>query len=372
MNRFLLSGLVLMMGSSVSAQTFSNSGIDFGSIDTGFQSRGGVTITQNTDTATITALNSVACPADNDSYFRRFDLDGDHAIAGPFNVTSFDFGVESSAGNTIPGNELIVNLYSIPNASALVLANLTPVGTGTVSVADTGGTPFIQNAVITGTVDGSTDDLVVEILANDTLNGTTFFVGSNAAGQIGPTFLMSAGCGATDITDIATLGFPGMHMVLVVNGNLPPQDADLSVAVTNNAATPVAIGDQFQFTLTATNNGPADATGVSVVDTLSANLAYVSDTCGATNAAGTVTWAIGAMTASTSAVCNVTVQVADFGDISSAATISGNEPDPVANNNAGSNALSGVARIIPSLSLYGLLLLIAGMLYVSRRKRLFN
>jgi uncharacterized repeat protein (TIGR01451 family) len=370
MKYFLLSGLAMIMGSSVSAQTFSSSGLDFGIIEADLQSRGGISITQNTDTVNIIAANSVACPADNDSYFRRFDLDGDHAITGSFDVSSVDFGVETSTGNGTPGNELIINLYSIPNADATLLANLTAVGNATVSVAD--GTAFIQNVVITGTVDGSTDDLVVEILANDTLNGTTFFVGSNSAGQLGPTLLMSAGCGATDITDIASLGFPGMHMIVLVNGTLPPADADLSVTISNNAVSPVDFGDQFQFSLTANNNGPADATGVSVVDTLSGNLTYVSDTCGATNAAGTVTWTIGNMVAATNAACDITVQVAGFGDISSVVTINGNEPDPVVVNNVASSNVSGVARTIPSLTVYGLLLLIAGMLYVFRRKRLFN
>jgi hypothetical protein len=214
----------LLLTSSIPfAASFTTSGMSFGDFNTGNtinSPTAAASITQNTDSATITAANSVACPIDNDSYYRRFDLDGDHAITTVFNVASIDFGVESSTGNNTAGTELIVNLYSIPNASPLLLANLTLIGTANVSVADTGGTPFIQNALVTGGIDGSTDDLVVEVLANDTLNATTFFIGSNAAGQIAPTFLLSAACGAAEPTDVATLGFPGMHQIMVVNGDV--------------------------------------------------------------------------------------------------------------------------------------------------------
>jgi len=214
----LIGGLALVLSTALSAQTLTTSGVSFGDVNTGYEVRDFATsITQSTDVSTIIALNSVACPADNDSYIRRFDLDGDHGITTNFTVSSVDFGVETTTGNA-GSQTLIANLYSIANADVILLANLTPVGTANVSVTD--GVAFIQNVVVTGVVDGSTDDLVVEIVANDTLNGTAFFIGSNDAGQSGPTLLVSAGCGATEPTDIGDLGFPNMHMVMVVNGDV--------------------------------------------------------------------------------------------------------------------------------------------------------
>lgn len=365
MNRIISGGLALFLSASVSAQTFTTSGVVFPDTNTGYTLRGGPTsITQNTDIATITALNSVACPADNDSYFRRFDLDTDHAIIGNFDVTDVDFAIETLTG--VGGTQdIIVNLHSIANADAFLLANLTQIGTVTLSIAD--GLAFIQNAVVTGSLDGSTDDLVVEVVANDTTNGTAFFIGSNAAGQTAPSFILSAGCGATEPTDIAGLGFPGMHIVMVVNGNVGPLEADLTVGVSNNAIQPVSIGDQFDYTITATNNGPAAATGVTVIDTLSSNVTYISNTCGAVNAANMVTWSVGNLASAANASCDVTVEVNGFGNISNSATINGNEVDPVAGNNVTSNAVAGPAQNIPSLSLIGLLVLVAGMLLVYRR-----
>jgi hypothetical protein len=203
---------------AASAQSFTNSGISGPNVNTGYTIRGGATtITQSTDTATITPANSVACPADNDNYYRRFDLDGAHGITTAFNISSVDFGVETTTGNAGSQN-IVVNLYSIPNASALTLANLTLVGSANISVAD--GAGFIQNAVVAGVVDGSTSDLVVEVIANDTTNATAFFIGSNANGQSAPSFILSAGCGATEPTDIGSLGFPNMHILMVVNGTV--------------------------------------------------------------------------------------------------------------------------------------------------------
>lgn len=219
MNRYSILQALCLVCFATSASAFTNSGVGGADVDTGYTIRGGAatSITQSTDIATITPLNSVACPADNDSYFRRFDLDGQFAITDDFNVTDFDFGVETATG--VGGTQNIgINLYSIANADAFVLANLTLVGSANVSVAD--GAAFIQNVVVSGTVNGTTDDLVVEVVANDTTNGTTFFIGSNAAGQTGPSYILSAGCGATEPTDIGGLGFPDMHIIMVVNGNV--------------------------------------------------------------------------------------------------------------------------------------------------------
>lgn len=54
-----------------------------------------------------------------------------------------------------------------------------------------------------------------------------------------------------------------------------PQNADLSLSKTANNQNPED-GDQVTFTITVTNNGPADATGIEVTDLLPSGLVYVS------------------------------------------------------------------------------------------------
>lgn len=361
--------LAALLACSTQGFAFTHSGIGGPAVDTGYTIRGGapVVITQSTDTATITPLNSVACPADDDAYLRRFDLDGDHGITGPINVTDVDFGVETSTGNGGPAG-LTINLYSVANGDATTYANMTLVGTAPVSAMD--GPTYIINAPVAGTVDGSTDDLVVEIFAPDFTNATTFFVGSNPNGQTGPTLLSSPGCGAAEPTDIASLGFPGMHMIMVVNGTLPPMDSDLSLSAANDAIPPVSAGSTVNWTMTASNIGAADATNVVMTSTMSDNLTYVTASCvpaAAVNVVGQdVTFTMADIAAAGNAVCTIATTVSGF-DVLSVDSVISADNDPTTGNNAASSSTLGPARIIPTLSWFGMMMLVLGMVIVARR-----
>jgi hypothetical protein len=45
-----------------------------------------------------------------------------------------------------------------------------------------------------------------------------FFIGSNASVQTGPSYIQAADCGIATPTDLATIGFPNMHIILNING----------------------------------------------------------------------------------------------------------------------------------------------------------
>jgi len=128
------------------------------------------------------------------------------------------------------------------------------------------------------------------------------------------------------------------------------------------------------FALTVTNNGPANATGVTVTDTLPAGLTYVSNDCGATFANPTLTWNVGALAVSASATCNLTATVTQTGTIVNSASATGNEADPTPGNNTGQVTVSGQpAAIIPTLDSIGLaalaILLAVSAAFALRRKR---
>ena len=74
--------------------------------------------------------------------------------------------------------------------------------------------------------------------------------------------------------------------------------ADLSIVKTGPAL--VTEGDTYAYELTVTNNGPADATDVMVVDPLPGNTTFVSADAGCSEASGTVTCTIGALPAGAS------------------------------------------------------------------------
>jgi uncharacterized repeat protein (TIGR01451 family) len=150
--------------------------------------------------------------------------------------------------------------------------------------------------------------------------------------------------------------------------------ADLSLTKTLTTAGTIHVGDNVVFALTVTNNGPGNATGVTVTDTLPAGLTYVSNDCGATFASPTLTWSVGALAAAASATCNLTVTVTQTGPITNTATVTSNESDLTPANNTGQGSVNGQPDIpIPTLDTLGLailgLLLAAAAAVTLRRKR---
>jgi hypothetical protein len=91
----------------------------------------------------------------------------------------------------------------------------------------------------------------------------------------------------------------------------------------------------FTYTLMATNNGPGDATGVTVTDALPTGVTFASATPGScTQAAGTVTCALGSLANGASVAITITVTpTATSGTLLNSAHIAGNETDPDLSNN---------------------------------------
>jgi len=130
--------------------------------------------------------------------------------------------------------------------------------------------------------------------------------------------------GATATTGIDqddTVGLPYHHATPDLTDNLAVLYTlgAVDLAVTKTAAPDVVqVGDELTYTITATNNGPADATGVTITDVLPDGLTYVSATPsqGACDqAAGTVTCAIGDLALDASASVDIVATVDTEGTI---------------------------------------------------------
>ena len=108
--------------------------------------------------------------------------------------------------------------------------------------------------------------------------------------------------------------------------------ADLAVTKTVSNLTP-SFGSNVTFTITATNNGPNNATGVVIADAVPTGYTFVS----ATPSTGTWTapnfWTIGNLNNGASATLIVVGTVKATGTYTNTATITGNEPDPNTSNN---------------------------------------
>ena len=116
---------------------------------------------------------------------------------------------------------------------------------------------------------------------------------------------------------------------------LPPAD----VAVTTTASpNPVNLGQDLTFSITATNNGPINATGVVVSDRLPSNVEFVSGTGGAQVVNGVVQFDNFSLTNGESRTLTYTVRPSLIGTISNDARVEtgGIDPDP-SNNQASTN-----------------------------------
>ena len=214
-------------------------------------------------------------------------------------------------------------------ASASTAPGVTIAANTTVSVAVTN--PLTQNAVcsISSTV-GTTcnDNNTPSDASDDTFSYTINAAGTNAGASFSISgddtqaglsygvdhtfqpFLISAGnlsLTLTDVDDSSCQENPVIVTAPASCSNVIPQ-VDLELTKTANPTSAMS-GDMVVYTLTVTNTSSTDATGVEVTDVLPAGVTYSSNDGGATENAGTITWAVGNVAANSSAVLNITVVV---------------------------------------------------------------
>jgi uncharacterized repeat protein (TIGR01451 family) len=145
--------------------------------------------------------------------------------------------------------------------------------------------------------------------------------------------------------DPANAGGATLHCTVdfLQNGQLSGPEFRQSVSITVNGAELAVVktgpalvteGHPFTYHLTATNNGPAAATGVLVKDTLPSNTTFVSASAGCSFAAPLVTCTVGNLASGASQSFDVNVVAGSAGPtISNTAIVSGNQFDPAGANN---------------------------------------
>ncbi|HMP43068.1 MAG TPA: DUF11 domain-containing protein, partial [Roseiflexaceae bacterium] len=114
--------------------------------------------------------------------------------------------------------------------------------------------------------------------------------------------------------------------------------ADLSISKSGPAT--ASVGSNVTYTLLVTNNGPATANGVTVVDTLTApggaTLVSATSTQGSCSGSAPITCAIGTLNAGSNATITVIVNATGAGTITNTGAVSSSTSDPnTANNSSG-------------------------------------
>lgn len=322
-------------------------------------SHGGVVLTQNSDTGTITDLNSVSCNAGgshaDNSYYRRFDLDGGSGLTGSFEVVGLDLGVETASS---PGGDQPIDiiLHTIPNGDPLVLANLTQVGISNTTVADTN-LAIVNFPVTSSPIDPLTSDLVVEVFTpNGQADGTRFFIGSNANGETAPSYLRAPDCSVSEPTSTGTLGFPNMHILMLVNGF---ESTDVGVDVTESAD-PVTAGSgagNLTHTVTATAvAGQGSNLSIDVSQTLPSGVSVDAMTPSQGTVTGS-TWDVGTLAPGSSATLDIDMTAgggtsAGTDVVETSASISAlDEDDDVPGNDSDTEATSVDVSVDLSVSI---------------------
>ena len=112
-------------------------------------------------------------------------------------------------------------------------------------------------------------------------------------------------------------------------------EADLSLSKTASTSNP-GVDGEVDYTLTAHNAGPNDATGVVIEDPLPAGLSFIAASVGCDNIEGTVTCPVGTIssagTASVTIKAHTTPAIAGM-SVANIASVSANEHDPNSANN---------------------------------------
>jgi uncharacterized repeat protein (TIGR01451 family) len=110
--------------------------------------------------------------------------------------------------------------------------------------------------------------------------------------------------------------------------------ADLAITKTADDMSP-GVGDTVVFTLSVTNNGPSNTTGVQVTDILPSGVTYVSDTSGGDYVPATGIWNIGPLNVGSTVSIDITVTANQSGRIINIASITATDvPDPDLSNNS--------------------------------------
>src|SRR5262249_30728958 len=112
------------------------------------------------------------------------------------------------------------------------------------------------------------------------------------------------GDGRPDVV-VAHNGANGINYTVLLNNAASPF-ADLAIAKVG-APNPVGIGSNLTYTITIHNNGPGDASSVTVTDTLPASVMLVAASSGCSNVNGTVVCDIGPL--AVGGTTNITILV---------------------------------------------------------------
>jgi uncharacterized repeat protein (TIGR01451 family) len=151
------------------------------------------------------------------------------------------------------------------------------------------------------------------------------------------------GCGTTITTDQRGVSRPQGAGCDIGAFEFAPSGADLAITK-SGAPNPVVSGERLTYTLVVTNDGPEDATGVTVTDPLPSSVHFnsvasaqgscIRSTTKPGPKDGTVTCNLGDLANAATTAITIVVTTTTPGRLTDTATVTGNESDPNPLNNS--------------------------------------
>jgi gliding motility-associated-like protein/uncharacterized repeat protein (TIGR01451 family) len=142
-------------------------------------------------------------------------------------------------------------------------------------------------------------------------------------------------------------------VVVIVEGTVALL-ADVSIKKSSEMKS-ITVNEPFEYSLKVLNNGPSNATKVSVTDILPASLRFeqlITPNIGRadySNSTKTVLWEIDKITNGQSAELRIKVKAIQPGVITNTATVASAESDPVPNNNSSEDNKQIIGIVIPNV-----------------------
>ncbi|MBK8492568.1 MAG: DUF11 domain-containing protein [Saprospirales bacterium] len=160
---------------------------------------------------------------------------------------------------------------------------------------------------------------------------------------------VNTGTAGRAIVNTATVSSPMNEPISATHPNtddvtIQVHGADLEVVKTTTAVPPIVELDPVQYTVTVTNNGPDNATGITITDYLPINLAFVSYTASqGTYNEITGLWSGISLTNGQSATLTINTTIESGGGITNTASVTASsELDSYTDNNTSSVFLSAL------------------------------